>query len=77
MERIAVESSNIKSIGYNPNSDTLEIEFSSGGVYWYTDVPQEIYDALMAAESKGKYFGQHIKGKYQCVKISGGEEKKA
>lgn len=74
MERITVESRNIASIGYNPSSDSLECEFKSGGVYWYHDVPQEVYDALMAAESKGKYFGQHIKGKYQCVKISGGEK---
>ena len=77
MERIEIpESSNIESIGYNPNSDVLEIKFRSGGLYWFQECPQEIYDALMAAESKGKYFGQHIKGKYQCVKISGGEKDK-
>lgn len=59
-------SSQIKGIGYDADSKTLAIQFNKGAAaYHYTDVPQEAYDALLAAESKGSHFGQHIRGKYQ------------
>lgn len=69
MERIPVESSNIASIGYDEDSNTLEIEFHNGGVYQYFDVPFQVYDDLMSAESKGIYLAQQIKGKYRFVKV--------
>jgi len=47
----------------------LEVEFHSGGVYQYFDVPQSIYDALMHASSHGSYFHRHIKDQYRWVEI--------
>jgi hypothetical protein len=61
MKRIPVESSNLESVGYDPKNAILEIEFKSGGVYEYSGVSQDVYDDLMNAESKGKYFNHHIK----------------
>ena len=49
MERQYVSSSNIASIGYDPDNQVLEIEFLSGAVYQYYDVPQSVYDGLMAS----------------------------
>ncbi|MBR9860960.1 KTSC domain-containing protein [bacterium] len=69
MERIAVDSSNISSIGYDEESTTLEIEFHNGAVYQYFDVPFSIYDDLMGADSHGKYLAQNIKGKYRFVRV--------
>ena len=60
MERIPVESSNLSSVGYDSASSVLEIEFKSGGIYQYSGVPQNVYDGLMNAVSKGKYFHQYI-----------------
>ena len=37
MERQYVSSSNIASIGYDPDNQVLEIEFLSGAVYQYCD----------------------------------------
>jgi len=54
-------SSNLKSVGYDEDSSTLEIEFRSGSVYRYADIPSPEYLALMAADSKGRYFNAHIK----------------
>lgn len=49
----------------------LEIEFANGGVYEYTDVPAEVYRALMSANSKGNYFDRHIRSApYTCRRIS-------
>lgn len=59
MERQYVSSSNIASIGYDPDNQVLEIEFLSGAVYQYYDVPQSVYDGLMAADSHGKFLMGH------------------
>ncbi len=69
MIRQPVSSSNISSIGYDPESRTLEIEFHSGGVYQYFNVPESIYNALMSASSQGSYFHHYIKGQYRWTKI--------
>jgi len=69
MERVYVSSSNIRSIGYDAESLTLEIEFNSGAVYQYQGVPQAEYDVLMNAGSKGTYFNANIKNQFQCVKL--------
>jgi hypothetical protein len=68
MERITVQSSNIISIGYDSTSSTLEVEFTSSGVYQYFGVPENVYQDLMNASSKGKYFAQNIKNVYPCGK---------
>ena len=68
MTRTAVTSSNLRSVGYDPASHILEIEFKNG-VYQYGDVPLEVYEALMAAASLGGYFAQHIKDAYPASKI--------
>lgn len=64
MERITVGSSNLASVGYDQSSSTLEIEFNSGGVYQYYEVPSHIYDELMNASSLGSYFHHNIKSIY-------------
>ncbi|HUN14483.1 MAG TPA: KTSC domain-containing protein [Alistipes sp.] len=70
MERQYVSSSNIASIGYDFDNMILEVEFLSGAVYQYFDVPQSIYDGLMAADSHGKYFAAYIKkGGYRYVRV--------
>ena len=60
----AVESSNIARIGYHEASETLRIEFINGSVWDYRDVPPEVYEKLMAAESKGKAFNKIVRGLY-------------
>jgi uncharacterized protein len=69
MKRQAVTSSNIGAIGYDVNSQTLEIEFLNGGVYQYFDVPEHVYDDLMGASSQGQYLAQSIKGHYRYSKV--------
>lgn len=65
MKRLAVDSTTIASIGYEPRRRELEIEFREDGVvYRYFDVPAEEYDAFLAAESKGAYLNQVFKAKH-------------
>lgn len=69
MDRTQVASSNIASIGYDPDTNTLEIEFSNGSVYQYYDVPEHIYDEIMSASSHGSYLATNIKGVYSYSKV--------
>ena len=71
MRRHAVESSSISSVGYNAASKTLEVEFHNGSLYRYYDVPQSVYDAWMAAPSKGQFFTGYIRGQYRFEKVTG------
>jgi len=70
MKKINVESSSIKSIGYNSQSCILEIEFIRGAIYQYRNVPSLHVVRLLFAESIGKYFDQNIKKNYEYEKIS-------
>jgi len=67
--RIPVDSSNLASVGYNPWTGVLEIEFHGRRVYQYFGVPFAVYLDLMAADSHGKYFYVNIRDQYQCRRI--------
>jgi hypothetical protein len=68
MERTPVTSSNISSIGYDADSQILEIEFNNGSVYEYSGVPEGEHAGLMNADSKGTYFNANIKKRYPFSK---------
>lgn len=69
MQRQAVSSSNIASIGYDDSTQVLEVEFLNGAIYQYFNVPSVVHDALMAAPSHGVYLNTYIKGQYQFQKL--------
>lgn len=69
MQRINVDSKDLKSVGYDETTSILEIEFNSGGVYQYLAVPVETYNNLMNAVSHGKYFHAFIMNHYKSIKI--------
>lgn len=69
MIRVPVKSSNILSIGYDPDSQLLEVEFSTKRVYRYSSLPPHVYAALMKAPSHGKYFQSHITNVYSHIEV--------
>lgn len=70
MNRQFVQSSSLRSIGYNQNTNVLEIEFNSGGIYQYFKVSKSVYVGLVNAASKGTYFHNSIKENYKYKRIS-------
>ncbi len=70
MEREKVDSSMLASVGYDEATRTLEVEFSSGTVYRYFDVPPEDHRALMAADSIGRHMNANVKGLFQSARVS-------
>jgi DNA helicase HerA-like ATPase len=69
MVREPVVSSNVASVGYDPQTMTLEVEFLGGGLYQYFDVPEEEYAGLMSAETVGGYLNDNIKGRYRYARV--------
>lgn len=69
MEREMVESSTVLSIGYDPATETLEVEFKNGGIYQYYNVPAPLHQEFMASESKGKFLHVYIKPAYPCSRV--------
>jgi hypothetical protein len=67
MNRIFIQSSDLESVGWE--AETLEIKFKSGGIYQYSNVPKHIFNALLTAPSKGKYFHQFIKNRYSFIRL--------
>jgi hypothetical protein len=63
MEREYVESSMITSIGYDPTTSTLEIEFKSGAIWQYYDFPENLFYELKTG-SLGKNWHTYVKGQY-------------
>ncbi len=61
MHHATVQSSALRSIGYDADLRVLEIEFVSGNVYRYFDVPDASHAGLMAAGSHGEFFTAHIR----------------
>ena len=69
MERTAVASSTIASVGYDAASRLLEIVFLTGLVYQYLRVPARVHTALLHAASKGKYFNRYIRNAYSYRRV--------
>jgi hypothetical protein len=70
MYREQVISSNLRSVGYDPLSRTLEIEFRNGDIYQYVPVPVGVYNGLMSASSKGRYFARVVRGTFPFALVA-------
>ncbi|MCW1825146.1 KTSC domain-containing protein [Mycolicibacterium conceptionense] len=69
MERIYVSSTSLQSVGYDDQTQTLEVEFTNGLLYQYFDVSPAVYAELVGASSIGQYFAQNIRNSYRYSRI--------
>jgi KTSC domain-containing protein len=69
MERKRVNSSKIRSAGYDPKSQTLELEFSDGRVVAYRGVSPEVYRQFTAAPSPVSFFEDKIDENYSSSRV--------
>jgi lysyl-tRNA synthetase class 2 len=68
MKREKVESSVLKSVGYDKDKKVLETELVNSTIYEYYQVPFSEYTNLMKSPSLGEYYNTHIK-KYGYKKL--------
>ena len=70
MESFFVQnSSTVARVQFHEDTQTLEVEFLSGGVYQYFDVPQPLYEQLIAADSVGTFLNTNIKGAFRYARV--------
>jgi hypothetical protein len=71
MERKRVNSSSIRSVGYDERSRTLEIEFSDGRIIQYSGVPAEVHRRLVSAPSIVSYFRDNVEEAFTAKRVKG------
>ncbi|MGE0875231.1 MAG: KTSC domain-containing protein [Burkholderiales bacterium] len=69
MERKRINSSRLRSVGYDEKTMTLEVEMSNGQVYQYAKVYPEVYRRFMAAPNPTTFFDDRIAEEYTGRKI--------
>ncbi len=70
MKMNQVSSSNIAAIGYDKESETVQVQFLNSAEYVYKGVPQREFDGLLNAPSVGSYFNRNFKNIYPYERIS-------
>jgi len=62
-------SSVVRKMDYDCAHQRLRVEYVSGNIYDYFNVPAEVYEAMVRAGSKGVFLNQHIKGHYSFERV--------
>jgi hypothetical protein len=70
VKRERLDSSSLRSAGYDPAAHVLEVEFLNGGVYQYLEVDDDEYEEFQRAPSKGRYLNTEIKPVHPARKLS-------
>lgn len=66
---VTVQSSNLKVLSYNTETEKLDVTFNNGSIYEYNKVPWSVFTKFRLAESQGKFFNENIGKKYTYTKI--------
>jgi len=69
LERHAVKSVILRSVGYDDSTKILEIEFHTGLVYQYSGVPSKVYSDLMRSGEVGKYFSDKVRTRFRTKQV--------
>jgi hypothetical protein len=69
VEWVPLESSVFTAVAYRAGAEQLYLRFHDGNVYCYLACPGSVYKALLAAESKGRYFAQHIRNGFHFERV--------
>ena len=65
----AVDSSVFAFAAYRPEARQLYLKFQNGSIYRYFDCPGDVYEAFLAAESKGRYFSRCIRNSFRYEQV--------
>jgi len=69
MKTTAVDSTMLRTIGYDAERQLLQIEFQNHSIYQYFNVPEAAYEALIQSPSKGTYFNQCIRPEFDFAQV--------
>ena len=69
MKWTPVESSVFRAAAYAEGQALVYLLFQSGERYRYFEVPRWRYQEFLAADSKGRYFGRNIRGRFRYERM--------
>lgn len=69
VNHMPVQSSTLRSAGYNEENGDMHVTFKDGGSYIYHDVPPEVHQAFMMAGSKGNFLHHQVKNRFEFTKL--------
>ncbi len=69
MERKRINSSKIRAIGYDPETQLLEVEFNDGRVMAYSGVSSEVHRSFMNAPSPVSFFEDRIVDEFPARRV--------
>lgn len=52
------------------NQGVLEVEFKNGSTYRHHDVPSGVFNEMLAADSKGKFYNSAVKSQFEVSKVT-------
>lgn len=61
LQWVSVQSSNLQAVAYDADSRKLHVRFKPSGYYVYSGVPMSVYEGILSAPSKGRYFDVKVK----------------
>lgn len=70
MERTPLESKAVLSAGYDAEGCILEVEFPSGEIYQYLDVPAEVHAWFLKVPAKGAFLNRFVKDRYDYRRVT-------
>jgi hypothetical protein len=62
---VSVDSSAINAVGYAADTREMIVETRDGRQYAYRDVPAEIHQAFLDSPSKGTFYNEQVRGKFE------------
>jgi hypothetical protein len=66
---IPIDSTAIARVGYDTEKRILRVEYRSGRAYDYFDVPPQVYEQLLSADSAGEFVNLEIKPNYDYIEV--------
>ena len=70
MDRVALNSTLLASAGHDSRRHLLDVEFRSGELYRFFNVPSACFQELLRADSKGGYFNSNIRNRFPYQHLS-------
>jgi hypothetical protein len=64
-----VQSSTMRSAGYDELTGNFHVAFNDGGNYVYHDVPPDVHEAFQMASSKGRFLHTNVRNRYEFTKL--------
>jgi lysyl-tRNA synthetase, class II len=59
----------LKAATYQDSAAVLELELCGGDIYEYFRVPTQVFQDLLQATSKGRYFNAYIRNRFRFRKV--------